>query len=121
LSDNLVDDLAGFEGSRWAKAFALSCVKMPTLATLMKFADVLGLSVVLVEDPEKVRRVRSRWEGRQANYIHDTSRLAQASIRRALPHAQTLLGIAGGKARWEGVDENERRQHMQELARRRWA
>jgi hypothetical protein len=120
LSDAAVDHLAGYANGRWGKAFGPAREKNPTVVTLMLFADVLGVSFVMVEDPAKVRRMKSRWEGRRGR-VPDASKIASSAIRRALPAAIRQLTTAGGKARWQGIDADARRAHMTELARKRWA
>jgi hypothetical protein len=87
LSDALVDEIAGYSAGRWNKSFGPSCEKPPSVSTLMIFADVLGLSIMLVEDPQKVRRMSSRWQRRAEGYVHDASKVASSAMRRLRPPA----------------------------------
>jgi hypothetical protein len=121
LSDALVDDLARFGGGRWSKAFGPSVEKIPNVVTLMRFADALGVSFIMVQDEAKTRRMQPRWQRRVEHSMRPARRVASAAIRRALPHAQTLLGIAGGKARWKNIAPADRRARMRALAMKRWA
>jgi hypothetical protein len=121
LSDAMVDDLAGFSGGRWNKAFGPAGEKVPNLVTMMVFAEVLGVSFVLVEDIEKVRRMRPRWERRFESAVQNARRIASAAIKRALPYAVARLASSGGKAAWKNTTPAERRARMRELAMKRWA
>jgi hypothetical protein len=121
LSNELVDELAGVAEGGWSKRFGPSREKAPGLPVLMMFADVLGVSFVMVEDEAKMARMESRWTRRSERNVQDTGRLARIAIKRALPAAVHKLASSGGKARWSGVDADERRRLMRKLARKRWS
>jgi hypothetical protein len=121
LSNAMLDELSGFADGTSNKYCGPSREKMPLVSTLFLMLGAMGVGVVLVEDADAVKRLSGRWTRRQDNHIQSTGRLAQVAIQRALPAAITKLASSGGKSRWEGVDADERREHMRELARKRWA
>jgi hypothetical protein len=121
LSNESIEALSGFCGGTVNKYLGPSREKMPLVSTLFLMLGAMGVGVVLVEDADAVKRLSGRWTRRQENHIQRASRIAQMAIQRALPAAVHKLASSGGKKRWEGVDADERREHMRELARKRWA
>jgi hypothetical protein len=105
LADSLVDHLSGYALGGWTKRFGPSREKAPLLTTLMTFADVLGVSFVLIEDPQKARQMQRRWERRSPNHGHGNGKIARLSVKRALPAAIHKLASSGGKARWAGMSK----------------
>jgi hypothetical protein len=117
LSNAVVEEIAGLTIGHWDKACGPTSVKSPNLYTLTALAGALGLAVVLVEDPDA--KVRRRWQRRQESMAPRKRRIGR--LRRLKSEAIQELARHAGKARWAGTDPDSLRQHMSELAKRRWA
>jgi hypothetical protein len=84
------------------KTLGPSRQKSPTLATLDRLMAVLGLSFVLVRDPEKIDRVRSRWVPRHMEKVRQRA-LSLTTIARAKPHVLAALLRRARHPRWKDV------------------
>jgi hypothetical protein len=101
---------------RWNKYFGPAREKSPTLFSLMIFADVLGLSLALIEDGDKVRYMRPRWERRAKHTVRDAAaKVSSKAIARALPYAMHQLASSGGKARWAGLSKKAKKAFIAKL------
>ena len=81
LPDSYIDEAALCAGA-WSK-FAKR-EKNLGRQSLDGLLLVLGVQLVLVEDPERVRMMQPRWERRENGKVHEvTSRIGKAAINRA--------------------------------------
>jgi hypothetical protein len=113
LSNESLEDLAGFCGGTVNKYLGPSREKMPGLAPLYLMLQAMGLGLAIVEDPEATKRMAGRWTRRHEGSIHDNGRLAQVALRRARPIVMTELARMGAAARWAGMSPEERREHIE--------
>jgi hypothetical protein len=117
LSNHLLDELAGFTEGHTDKLIGPSRTKTLGSFSLQTLLDALGLSFVIVEDLDKVRRMESRWEQRQQCYVVPITKRRRVNqvirengrlggLKRAAELSPMLrqkiarkAGIASGKAR----------------------
>jgi hypothetical protein len=88
-------------------------------ATFGALLDALGLSGTLYVDPAKVARMGRRWQRRREAGVREPARLAKAAIARARPLVMAEPARRGGKARWAGATDEQRRVAVRQLAEAR--
>jgi transcriptional regulator with XRE-family HTH domain len=64
LSNEAVEDLAGFCAGTVNKYLGPAREKSPTIRTLFLMLEAMGVGLVLAEDAEAVQRMRTRWAQR---------------------------------------------------------
>ena len=64
ISQQLIDDLAGWAGGYAGKLLGPSRVKRMSLDSLFVLLEVLGLGIALVQNPAALRRMERRYERR---------------------------------------------------------
>jgi hypothetical protein len=102
LANATVENLAGLPVGYLTKVAGPARSKSPTLATLDRVMTVLGLSIVLVRDPEKIDRVQSNW--RRRDEAHVRQRLSRTTLKRALPIIVDDLLRRAARRKWSGCD-----------------
>jgi hypothetical protein len=100
LSNATVEELGGLTSGHLTKIAGPARSRSPTLATLDRLMVVLGLSFVLVRDPEKVERVQSRWRPRAASKVRHRA-LSATTIARAKPHVLAELARKASRPKWK--------------------
>jgi hypothetical protein len=108
LSNQLCDELAGLTSGHTDKLLGPSRNKTMGASTIDIFLELFGVSLVLVEDMDKVRRMQSRWERRQQCYVVPLTK------RRRVNHAIRENGRLGGLKRAAELSPKLR----QEIARK---
>jgi hypothetical protein len=91
--------------------------KNPSLPTLDVLLQLLGLSLVVVDSPERRERMKSLWLRRDEGKVHSNT-VGRLTIRRARPFVLRELASAAGKARWANTTPEQRREAMRALRRR---
>jgi hypothetical protein len=76
--------------------------KSPTLRSLDRIMEALGLSFVLVRDAEKIERVQDRWRHRAEARVRHRA-LSPTTIARARPHIMARLAKRAAHPRWADV------------------
>jgi hypothetical protein len=109
LSNEVLEHLAGLCGGTADKYLGPSRVKTPGLPTLFTILQALGCGLALVDDPEAVSRMESRWTRRQDRFAHGNHKIARAAIARARPAVLSEAGRHAAKARWKNATASERR------------
>jgi hypothetical protein len=121
VSDAELEHITGLQSGYLSKILGPSRLKGLTRMTIDVLLEALAIKLVVVPCPEREERMRHRWTQRKLDRVHNASRLAQITIKRALPAAMSEFSRRGNKARWATYTAEERVQMMTELARRRWA
>jgi hypothetical protein len=103
LSNRTCELAAGLCDGHLTKLCGPSRERSPTLVTLDKVLNVLGLSIVLVRDPAKIEAVRVRWTPRARSKVRERQ-LSPTTIARARPHVLSDLARKAARPRWAGVD-----------------
>jgi DNA-binding phage protein len=100
MSNTALEAAAGLCRGHVQKVCGPSRERSPTLATIDKVMSVLGLSFVLVRDPEKLDRVTQHpWR----DETHVRSRLSATTVARAKPLVIDELLRRAARRRWRGV------------------
>jgi transcriptional regulator with XRE-family HTH domain len=99
LTDEWIEEAAGFAPGHVDAV--LSRRRRPNVRTLDKLCDVLTVSLALVNDPDKQRVMKVRWEAHQVGIV-DRAR-------------------EGGKMRWRGVSKEQRSAIARAAVNVRWA
>jgi hypothetical protein len=100
LSNEVVEKLANMCGGHLTKVLGPSKEKSPTLATVHRILMVLGLSIVLVIDPQKVAAVRDGWRPRAA-WKARQRQLSPTTIARAQPIVMAELARKASRPKWK--------------------
>jgi hypothetical protein len=82
LTCERLDDIAGFPGGYSAKLLAKNPIKNLGWLSFGLALDSMGVALVMVENPEQIKRVKSRWVARQRpqpSAQQETSRHADRS------------------------------------------
>jgi hypothetical protein len=109
ISDAALDALCGFAAGHVSKILGPGRAKGMGRLTFDTVADALGLSVVVVIDPEKVRRMKGRWEKRNAVFVNvRPCRLSKAARTQARTEIFAALGTLGGTARARNLSKERR-------------
>jgi hypothetical protein len=103
LSNRTCELATGLCEGHMTKVCGPSRERSPTLTTLDKLMSVLGLSFVLVRDPQKIAAARVRWTPRSASKVRQRQ-LSPTTIERARPHVLADLARKAARPRWAGVD-----------------
>jgi hypothetical protein len=103
LSNATVEELAALPLGYVSKLVGPARLKSPTLTTVDRLMAALGLSWVLVIDPDKVARMRPAWRPRDQAHVRDRALSAKA-LERARPVVLAELARKAARPRWAGVD-----------------
>jgi len=119
LSDKVVEEIADMAGSFVSKILAPQPVKTLGRTSLTLLLGALGLKLIVVEDPDQVRRVRRRWTERAEHHVN----IAPHTLRTARPIVLSRLARKAALARWARVPTDERQSIVARLneARKRRA
>jgi hypothetical protein len=101
FTNEMMDDLGGFAPGFTARFLGPVRRRKPSLATLNAFTEILCVSFVMVDAPEKRRVMTVRCEARNVGIV-DRAR-------------------EGGKMRWRGVSKERRTEAARAAANARWA
>jgi hypothetical protein len=100
LSDMLCDELGGLSAGHTSKVLSASRKKGLGRFTIDTLAQVLGISFLIIEDEEKIRRIEGRYEKRIADRVRvRTVRLSSAAMAQAKIEIYRNLGRLGAAAR----------------------
>jgi hypothetical protein len=108
LSDSFVDDIGGFAHGHVGKIIGPSRLKGLGRSTIDRLLNVLGVSLLVVVDDEKMRQLKKRHERRAGMYVSENGRVAKLAIKRARPAVLKALGQLGGHARSQALDGKRR-------------
>lgn len=119
LSDKVVEEIADMAGGFVSKILAPQPVKTLGRTSLTLLLGALGLKLIVVEDPDQVRRVRRRWTERAEHHVN----IAPHTLRTARPIVLSRLARKAALARWARVPTDERQSIVARLneARKRRA
>jgi len=134
LTHQTIDSVAGLQDGYTSKLLAPKAIKNLGPVSFEAMLGALGLAVVVVEDPEQVKRVEGRWTKRErparrpasitASIEHEVPMTLQVTpaFKRLLDRPDFLqrLTSAGGKARAEKLSPFRRRMIAKKAARTRW-
>jgi hypothetical protein len=101
FTNELLDDLGGFYPGFTEQFLGPSRRRKPSLATLNAFTEILCVSFVMIDAPEKRRLMTVRCEARQVGLV-DRAR-------------------EGGRLRWKGISKEQRSAIARAAANARWA
>jgi hypothetical protein len=89
---------------------------------MLKLTTALGVKGLLVIDDELVRRMRGRWETRDAGKVHSRRlpSLGPTTMRRVFKAVASEMGRRGGKARMGALTLEQRREIGRRGAAIRW-
>jgi hypothetical protein len=102
LSNATVESLAGLCAGHLTKVAGPARSRSPTLATLDRLMAALGLSFVLVRDPQKIEAARDRWRPRSASKVRVRA-LSPTTIARARRHVVADLSRKASRPKWRDV------------------
>jgi DNA-binding phage protein len=100
LSNEALENLAGLCRGHVQKVCGPSRERSPTLRTVDRMLTALGLSIILIRDPEKFDRVTQH---PRRDESHVRSRLSAGTIKRARPIIIDELLRRAARRRWRGV------------------
>jgi hypothetical protein len=103
LSNAALEDLAGLSRGFCTKLLGPGRERgRPTLPVVDRLMLALGLSYVLITDPDKLARVQSRWKPRDEAHVRATP-LSPTTIRKARPAVLEDLLRRAARRKWRGV------------------
>jgi transcriptional regulator with XRE-family HTH domain len=106
LSHASLNQLSGLPVGYAAKLLSPGRSKSPSLVTLDRIMATLGLSWVLVIDPEKVSRISPSWRPRDEGKVR-LRRLSPKVLERARPHVIAELARRAARPRWANIPARE--------------
>jgi hypothetical protein len=115
LANTTVEQLAGLCEGHLTKIAGPSRERSPSLRTLDRVMAVLGLSFVLVRDPEKEKTARMlpAWRPRDTSHVRARA-LSATTIARARPHVIADLTRRAARPRWKDATARDFLQAMSE-------
>jgi hypothetical protein len=101
LANSTVEQLAGLCVGHLTKICGPSRERSPTLGTITRPLDALGLSITLVTDPSKTARMQPSWRPRNAAQVRQL--LGEVTLQRARPAIVAQLARRASRPRWANV------------------
>lgn len=135
ITHETIDAVSGLQSGYTSKLFAPVPIKNLGPISFSAILGALGLAVVVVEDPEQVERVKSRWTKRQKPLqqqpIQSALRIEHQvpqeiavtpALQRLLnnPNWMKEIGARGGKSRWANLTPKQRAKAARKAVRARW-
>ncbi len=123
ISQQLIDDLAGWAGGYAGKVLGPSEVKRMSTDSLFILLETLGLGLQLVENPAALARMEARYERRveRTRRTGVIRRHISAAVREAVVHEHVIARATnGGHARAACLPSKQRVQIARKAARARW-
>jgi hypothetical protein len=105
LSDAIVDELAGPASGHCYKVIGAAPVKALGKISLSALLAVLGIKLVIVEDPDQVARIGKRWQRKSVNHVQPNL----MTIGQARPVIRQRDARKAALKRWAGKTAAERR------------
>jgi hypothetical protein len=121
LSFRVIDELAGLPENYTGKLLCVTRMKAMTVSSMLALTGALGIKAVLVVDEEMTRRMRPRWEPKDATKARPraSKRLGKTSLARLVPRIAAEMGRRGGARRRELAPE-VRSAFARAASRARW-
>lgn len=135
LTHQTIDSVAGLQDGYTSKLLAPTPIKNLGPVSFEAMLGALGLAVVVVEDPEQVKRVENRWTKRERPTRKPPLSIP-LSIRNEVPMALPVtpalgrllrnpewmreIGMKGGKSRLNTMSPRKRRMIAKRAANTRW-
>jgi hypothetical protein len=113
VSRATLDDVSGLASGYTAKLLAQPPIKSLGAVSLGPMLGALGIAIVLVEDPDAMRRVASRMVGRNNSQVRANA-IASKMVPKWLWNSKRARRAA--KARWEKATPEQRKR----IARKAW-
>lgn len=134
LTHETIDNVAGLQGGYTSKLFAPKPIKNLGPISFSSILGALGLAVVVVDDPEQIKRVEGRWTKRvrplrlpasiPASIDNEvpTSLAVTPALKRLIENPVWLKSFtsSGGKARALKLSPSKRQRIARKAARARW-
>jgi hypothetical protein len=108
LSDEWIEAVGGFSPGHANKMLGPARTKTPSLPSLDILLQLLGLSLVVVDDPVRAARMRDLWLRREEAKVH-SNKVGRLTIQRARPFVIRELARAAALARWANTTPDQRR------------
>jgi transcriptional regulator with XRE-family HTH domain len=108
LSNESLEHISGLASGTANKYLGPSREKNPTVATLYLLLQAMGVGLVLVEDPDAIRRMSRRWAKRRESTVRPPDKVARSAIRRARSVVLSEAARKAALARWAGTSKKER-------------
>jgi hypothetical protein len=109
LSDAALDALCGFTAGHAGKLLGPTRTRGLARFSLDTLAGALGVSFLVVVDPEKMKLVEKRHEKRRATAVHIRAcRLSKTALSQAQLEIFAALGKKGGTARAKKLTKAQR-------------
>jgi hypothetical protein len=93
LSNNFVDEVGGLTSGHCDKLLGPARTKSLGGFTIDVFLELLGVSLILVEDMAKVEKMAHRWERRQQRYVVPIDHPSRHRVNRAIRENGRLGGL----------------------------
>lgn len=118
LSDAFIDHIGGLTPGHTNKILGPSRNKRLGGFTIDIFLEVLACSFIPVSDPDKLRRMEARYEGRDETRVHyPEHRVSKQAVERAKPLILRQLASNGGRKRAERLPAKRRSEIARKGAR----
>lgn len=118
LSNAFIDTYWSYAAGMTDKYLGPTRVKTLGRQSLDDFLMILGLSIVLIEDPDKLRRMESQYEKRKPGYAH-SPRVSKLAVTKALPIIMRELSVKAAEAR-RCIPDKHRSAIARKAAKKRW-
>jgi transcriptional regulator with XRE-family HTH domain len=102
LSNAELERLAGLTVGHVSKCLSPARSRSPTLRTVDRLMMALGMSWVLLIDPQKVSRISPSWRPRDLSHVRQRA-LSPTTIARATPHVLAALARRASRPKWKDV------------------
>jgi len=121
LNYETVDELSGWTTRYCSKLLAEEPARNLGPMSLDAILGATGLKIALVEDPEKLEKIKRHRDFRPRKYaVRARGKHAGYIVRRDTLEHMRRMGIEGGRARAEKLSERKRSAIARKAAKARW-
>lgn len=119
LSNAFIDEYWSYAAGMTDKYLGPTRVKTLGRQSLDDLCMVLGVSLVVVVDPDKLRQMEAQWEKRKPGYAH-SPRISKKAMKRVRPIVWEETGRLGGMVTAHMRTPAQRSQSARRAAKARW-
>jgi hypothetical protein len=120
LSNAWCDDVGGFTRGQTDKVLGPTRTRGLSPMSFDTLCAAFAVRLEVVADPDQVRKMRPRWEGRDKSQVRVTGRISQELIERAKGPILQAFAKRANAARNAMLTREQRSRIAQKAARIRW-
>lgn len=137
ITNEVIDEISGLQSGYTGKLLSPRPARSLGLHSLGPVLGAVGKALIMVDDPDQIKRVKNRWQKRKRIHSKAAEQASRASMAGAIQEMQQFqaklelsermkqlakLGASkGGKARAKAMSKRARQQVARTAALARWA